>query len=320
MRRVAVLALGGTIACVQTKRGLVPQLTAEQVVKRVRLPQGVQVDATDLMARTIVYPPDWQVLAKAIFSGADRYDGFVVTLGTDSLAYVAAALSLMLPHPAQPVVLTGAMRPPHQDDTDASTNLEDAIAVALTGAGAVMVVFDKMVHDGAAVSKMHTDQLGAFVSPRAPCLGAVRDGIVQWRTRPTTSRLSPGLRPQIDLRVSMFTTCPQTQPLDLEPLSRYRGLLVQGYGDGNVADELVPALVALARQRLLVLASQCPFGEVHHHYAGGKALIEGGCLSARAMTHELALVKLMWVLGNTDNLGDARRLYDSRRATPGATG
>ena len=82
-------------------------------------------------------------MARAVRDNYDRYDGFVITHGTDTMAYTAAALSYLLLSTPKPVVITGAQKPVDMEDTDARVNLFDSFVYASDpSAGGVTIVFD----------------------------------------------------------------------------------------------------------------------------------------------------------------------------------
>lgn len=309
VRRVRLLTLGGTIACVPTPAGLAPLLRAADLLASIDVPPGVAVDAVDFLERTILFPDDWLRLARAVVAGHDEVDAFVVTLGTDTLAHAAAALTVLIADLGRPVVLTGAMRPPGAADSDARRNLRDALTVARSGAPGVFVVFAGRVIDGARASKTRADALAAFESINAPRLGVVRGGHVRWNARPAPPNGPPELRDRLETRVGLLRLAPQLTPDDLAPLARHAGVVVEGYGDGNVPANLVEPLARMARERVLVLASQCPYGAVAHCYEGGAALLAAGALSAGDRTTELALVRLMWALAAAADRQDVARLF-----------
>lgn len=310
--KVLLLALGGTIACRNSKNGLVPELKAADLIAAAETPSGIQIDACDGPVRTILFPEDWAFLATRIFEGLEEYDGFVLTLGTDTLAYSSCALSLMLPNLPRPVVLTGAMQPitgPHPQP--AQRNLADAIGIAASRVGGVFVVFHGKVLDGRRASKTSSDADDAFASINTPALASVGGGRIRWRDRPVQASGDPRLETSIETRVAVLQICPQTTSEDLVALERYSGIVIAGFGDGNVPQHLVPSLKALARRRVVVLASQCPKGRVWHRYAGGAALIRGGAISSSDMTTEMACVGLMWALGQSTSITTVRRIFQT---------
>lgn len=308
--RVQLLALGGTIACVPSRAGLVPRLEAADLVAAVRPPGRLQIDARNPLRRTILYPEDWATLSELIHAERARYDGVVLTLGTDTLAHAACALSLMLQRLAIPVVLTGSMQPIRgPGGAPARRNLRDALQVARSGAAGVFVVFHGKVIDGRRATKIRSDDDDAFDSVNAPPLATIRQGRLRWRHKPVAHAGAARLRTTLNTNVALAELTPQTTARCLAHLDRYDGVVVAGYGDGNVSDNLIDRLKSLAREGLVVLASQCAFGAVHHRYAGGAALVKAGALSAGDLSTEMACVKLMWSLGQARSARSARRLF-----------
>ena len=122
MKKLLLLATGGTIASVEGKEGLVPGMTAEELLKYFENPsQSVDVTCQILMNRdsTNMQPEHWAKMAEAIALHYDQYDGFVITHGTDTLGYTSAALSYMLQGLQKPVVITGSQVPISFKKTDA---------------------------------------------------------------------------------------------------------------------------------------------------------------------------------------------------------
>jgi len=309
-RKVLLLALGGTIACVKTGKGLVPKLRAADLVSAISLPRGVEVVSKDFLKRLIVFPKDWIALGREIFNQFENYDGFVVTLGTDTLAYVAAALSLILRNISKPIVLTGAMRPISDRKSDGGMNLYNAILTAgQSGVGGVFVVFNGKILEGGRVSKIRSEDADAFESVNASPLGTFSGNKIRWNERPACSKEKPTIVPFLDTRVALVKLAPNTQPAFFNGFKKYRGIVIEGYGDGNVSFNLVPVLKRLARERVVILASQCPYGKSSPKYKGGVSVIQAGAIPAENMTKEMSLVKLMWVLGQSKKLADARRIF-----------
>ncbi len=311
-RRILLLALGGTIACRETLRGRVPRLSPRELLQSVNVPDGVKVTAVDFLKLTIVSSEQWPVIAKKIADEYDRYDGFVITLGTDSLAYLSSALSLMLFDLGKPVVLTGAMNPMGFPKGDAERNLMDSITVAADDrACGAHVVFDGTIMDGACASKTNSEVNHAFESVNRPAQGVVRNGKVVWKKMPSRRQSPLVLHAELNTRVAMITLTPQLQPSFFKKFSDCDGLLIEGYGDGNVPNNLVRALTGFARRKVLVLASQCLHGCVRHRYEGGVALMGAGALTSGIMTKEMALARLMWSLGQSTRYRNARSLFQA---------
>ena len=134
MKRILLLTTGGTIASVETKRGLAPAPTSEplrRLLDELALPCEVTVHSLFHIDSTNFQPEHWLEIARAIRAAYGEYDGFVITHGTDTMAYTAAALSYLIQYSAKPIVLTGAQRPLIDAITDARRNLRDSIRFAL---------------------------------------------------------------------------------------------------------------------------------------------------------------------------------------------
>ena len=184
MKRVLVIATGGTIASAEEGSGLAPALTGEQLVafvpevaqmRHVEVSQVMNVDSTNMR------PEGWLAIAGEVRRRYDDFDGFVVLHGTDTLAYTAAGLSYLVQRSPKPVVLTGSQLPMGDPGTDGKRNLLDAVCVACDDAAAgVLVAFGGKVIAGTAARKVRTRDFEAFDSLNVPDLGAVGENSVQW--------------------------------------------------------------------------------------------------------------------------------------------
>ena len=114
MKNILLIATGGTIASKGTNSGLTPQLSSEEILEYIpSVCRLCHVDALQLfnLDSTNIEPKHWEAMAAAIKANYDRYDGFVILHGTDTMAYTSAALSYLIQNPSKPIVLTGAQRP-----------------------------------------------------------------------------------------------------------------------------------------------------------------------------------------------------------------
>lgn len=184
MKRVLVIATGGTIASAEEGSGLAPALTGEQLVAFVpEVAQICHVEVSQVMNAdsTNMRPEGWLAIADEVHRRYDDFDGFVVLHGTDTLAYTAAGLSYLVQGSPKPVVLTGSQLPMGDPGTDGKRNLLDAVRVACDDAAVgVMVAFGGKVISGTAARKVRTRSFEAFDSLNVPDLGYVRDGRVEW--------------------------------------------------------------------------------------------------------------------------------------------
>lgn len=184
MKRVLVIATGGTIASAEEGSGLAPALTGEQLVAFVpQVAQLCSVEVSQVMNidSTNMRPQGWLTIAGEVRKRYGEFDGFVVLHGTDTLAYTAAGLSYLVQGSPKPIVLMGSQLPMGDPGTDGKRNLLDAVRVACDGAAAgVLVVFGGKVIAGTAARKVRTRDFEAFDSLNTPELGFVHGERVEW--------------------------------------------------------------------------------------------------------------------------------------------
>ena len=169
MKKILLIGLGGTIACSTTKDGLKPKYSPDYLLeKEPKIIKMAKVDSIQLMKRTIVYPKDWVQIASLIHRSLDQYDGFVITMGTDTLSYTSSMLSFMLKGINKPVAITGAMIPIENKNTDAKRNLKDSVLFACSRYKGIYVVFNGKVIIGCRASKVECNSISAFESINAP--------------------------------------------------------------------------------------------------------------------------------------------------------
>ena len=149
MKKILLLGTGGTIACKRTPDGLKPVITSEEILTYVPDSRNYcQIDSIQILNidSTNIQPSHWLAVAKAIEEHYDEYDGFVITHGTDTMAYTAAALSYLIQNSPKPIVITGAQKPIDMENTDARTNLADSLRYSSHDkAHGVNIVFDGKV-------------------------------------------------------------------------------------------------------------------------------------------------------------------------------
>lgn len=150
---------GGTVASLEGENGLVPELHADDLLSYIpELNVRCRIDTKELMNidSTNMQPEFWIDMANAIYEHYDQYDGFIITHGTDTMAYTSAALSYMLQDASKPIVITGSQIPISYSKTDAKRNISDAIRFACEDIGGVYIVFDGKVIQGTRAIKLRT--------------------------------------------------------------------------------------------------------------------------------------------------------------------
>lgn len=177
MKNILMIATGGTIASKETAEGLAPAVSSAELLScvpevgsvcNVETVQPFNLDSTN------VYAPHWLKIARIIENNYNNFDGFVVTHGTDTMAYTAAALSYLVQNSSKPIVLTGSQKSVYSRDTDARRNLADAfLFCADDGAFGVRIVFDGNVILGTRARKTRTRSFNAFSSIDFPGAGGL---------------------------------------------------------------------------------------------------------------------------------------------------
>jgi L-asparaginase len=306
--RLQVISLGGTIAMTPSHGtdGVRPTLGGHDLLACIPdMPQIavettalLQVPGADLTLRDAVTVRD--VLRETFSHGC--CSGVVVTQGTDTLEEMAFALDLLCDH-REPVVLTGAMRHAGQAGADGPANLLAALRIAASPHAAwhgVLVTMNDEIHAARYLSKAHTSRPSAFASAGAGPVGWVAEDRVRLPLRPVHRvhiALAPGQRPA---PVALVTAAMGDIPQLADP-TRYRGLVIAGFGAGHLPGCLVKPVTALARRMPVVLASRTGAGEGFRHTYGfpgsERSLLDGGLISAGALDPLKARVLLSLALG-----------------------
>lgn len=310
-KRFMLLATGGTIASVAGENGLRPGIDAAQLLRSVTLPQDLSIDSKDVFSldSSNIQPEEWRVLAREVFEALQHYDGVLITHGTDTLAYTAAALSYMLPEVGKPVVLTGSQLPIGHLLSDATVNFQEALAVLQAAPGGVYVVFHHKVIYGSRAVKMRTTAFDAFHSVNAPLAGTIdSDGVHMQSNLPVRKPQGSELMDAIDPHVFLLKLIPGTSPeiFDFIAKSGYRGLVLEAFGMGGlhyIRRNLVDKLHSLGKHGIITLVtSQCLYEKADFtHYEVGSNVLSQSVFSGGDMTTEAAVTKLMWVLGDLEN-------------------
>lgn len=326
--RVLLLGTGGTIASrVDYRTGAVhPAVSSGDLYALVpELSQIAEVEpriAMNIFSENIT-PKDWSKIANLVTRAVrDGFDGVVITHGTDTLGYSAAALSFALSGVPIPVVLVGAQRSSDRPSSDATLNLIAGVSVAaLAPFSGVYVAMhlnesdDKVaVHRGTRVRKNHTSRRDAFESVGVP-LAAVwgRDGLEQVDGNLPARGSGKRFRPHVKFedRVALLKFYPSMPGRLIRAVGALgsKGLVLEGTGLGHVSSDCVLSVGSLIKKGCLVgMTSQCIDGRVNLGvYDTGRDLLEAGVIPLGDMLSETALTKAMWVLGNIHVPAEARR-------------
>ena len=322
MKKILLLATGGTIASRPTAAGgLAPAITSEELLACVpELVDLCEVSAVQVfnLDSTNVGPAQWQSIVRCIKENYDACDGFVIAHGTDTMAYTACALSYLVQQSGKPIVLTGAQKSIYVQDTDARRNLYDAFVAAQDdNLAGVYIVFDGRVILGTRARKTRTKSMNAFSSIDYPDVALIRDGRILHYIRQPRPQTPPAFYGRLDASVFVLRLIPGMNPEVLRLLaSRFDALVIESFGVGGLpcyeqADFLSAAAAWSSAGKPIVITTQVPHegSDLAVYQVGARAAAQPGILQAYTMTVEAVVTKLMWILPQTRDLTEIKRLF-----------
>ncbi|MDR1705976.1 MAG: asparaginase [Clostridiales bacterium] len=314
MKRILLLATGGTIASKECGGGLSPTLVSRDITDYLQengtgLGLDCSVDCEDILNldSSNIQPEEWQFIARKAYMALPAYDGVIITHGTDTMAYTAAALSFMLRNVHKSVVLTGSQLPINAPLTDAKTNLYTAMSAVEHGITGVTVAFDRKIINGARAVKISTMGFDAFESVNAPYMGRIMADGMRVNSRKTVDFdpvLPPALYDSLCTDVFLLKLIPGTKPEIFDALAAwgYKGIVIEAFGSGGMhylnRDLLEKLRLMREKNIAVVVCSQCLYEKSDLSvYAVGRKILDNGVIPGLDMTTEAAVAKLMWALG-----------------------
>ena len=326
---VSILGTGGTIASrVDYRTGAVrPAISSEDLYSLIPELSDIARISPEIVVTASsenLEPGDWARIAQRVADGVARgVRGVVVTTGTDVMGYTTAALALALQKVPIPVLVVGSQRSSDRPSSDAYLNLVGAVSLAVSAefSGVYVVMHadwndEKLaVHSGTRVRKNHTSTRDAFQS--------IGEFPVAYWTRAGLQLVSKGLPPRSDgsrfrartkfdpnvVLVKFYPSMPT--PLLEAVIGRgLRGLVIEGTGLGHINSKNIATVATFVKGGgIACMTSQCIWGRVDMNvYDNGRDLLRAGVLPLEDMLAETALVKLMWVLGNSSSPGEVKSL------------
>ena len=317
MKKILVLGTGGTIASTQTEKGLSSTLSGDEIMKIAGINTGtVDVTVKNLFSidSTLMQPEDWVAIAKAVVDSYEDYDGFVVTHGTDTMSYTASMLSYMLGPINKPVIITGAMKTVVDEGTDAIDNLHDSFTAVQEKLEGVYVVFNHKLIRGSRVSKLKSVQYDAFISINYPYTAEIDEGRVSYKVKPLRNRAGLNLNINYDANIAVIKFFPGLDPRIISNLvdAGFKGLVLESYGSGGIPyrrRDIASEVEKIAARIPVVLTTQVVYDGVNlHTYEVGQRALDTGVISARDMSKEASITKLMWALGQSSDTRDVKEI------------
>ncbi|MEM3736509.1 MAG: Glu-tRNA(Gln) amidotransferase subunit GatD [Candidatus Bathyarchaeia archaeon] len=325
---VAIVSTGGTIASrVDYRTGAVnPALTAEDlysVIPELSKIARIRAEILFSLLSENITPKHWSRIAEAVAKHIEEgASGVVVAHGTDTMGYTAAALSFALRNLPVPVILVGSQRSSDRPSTDAAMNLMGAVNAAASAPFAEVGVAmhegssddSTVIHRGTKVRKCHTSCRYAFRSVNAGPLARVVDRKITMLTsnfNPRDPNRKLKLEHNFNEKVYLLKVYPGIQPTIFEWLidQRYLGIVIEGTGLGHIGESYFKVIEEAVKRGIVVaMTSQCIWGRVNMAvYETGRDLLKLGVVPLGDMLPETALVKMMWIFGQTTYPEEVKR-------------
>ena len=271
-----------------------------------------------------VSPSIWQQITHVVEDQYDKYDGFVILHGTDTMSYTASALGLMMENLTKPVILTGSQLPIGKLRTDGKENLITALEIAAdknsAGCPAVpelCVYMQNLLMRGNRTTKINANNFSAFASPNYPYLGEAGLNIRyndQFILKPDYAKpvyFNYAMNPHVVILKLFPGITGEAVRAHLE-IPGLKGVVLETYGTGN--SPIYPWFMdllhdAIERGIVIVNVTQCLYGRVDmHRYENGQRLAKLGVVSGCDITSEAALAKLMILFGEGKTPAEVNRL------------
>lgn len=330
MKKILLIATGGTIASAESEDGLAPSIDVKQLLSYIpEIDSICHLEGVSIMGvdSTNMNPALMVKIAEAVKEHYEEYDGFVISHGTDTMAYTAAAMTYMTQNLQKPVVITGSQIPIEALYTDAKKNLSDAIRFACEDIVGVYVAFDGSIISGVHAMKIKTRSADAFQSINFPVIAEIKLGKITYNQALTYGDHWDKLRVPATGEFTVTTKlCQEIFVLKIFPgigpeifdfiKEHYKGVIIESFGIGGIPNEnhdIVSKVHELVEAGLaVVITTQCIYEGIDLDiYEVGQKLAKQNAIQAADMTTEALAMKLMWALGNCEQISDIKEYMET---------
>jgi len=321
MKRILLIATGGTIASKRTSSGLSPMLESDEILKYVPSLSGkclidtiqiFKLDSTNMEAK------HWIMIGETIEKYYENYDGFVILHGTDTMAYTAAALSYLVQDAKKPIVITGSQRPIEGEVTDAKLNVSDSFLYAMDeNSCGVNIVFDGHVIAGTRAKKTRSKSFNAFSSINYPDIAEVRNNkLIRYINQPMP--LGPvRFYHTMNEKVFLLKLIPGQDARIFEFLKAYYDILIiESFGVGGIPSSEADSFIAAINDWIQSGKAIAMTTQVSHegsdlgiYSVGSQVKDKFNIFEAYDMTLEALITKLMWIYADKKDDVLAKELF-----------
>lgn len=311
-KKICIIYTGGTIGMIPSEHGYIPSETAfnEAIesmkdLKMESMPDIEIIQFRPLLDSSNMAIKEWNKIGVEIEKGYDKFDGFVVLHGTDTMSYTASALSFMLENLNKPVIFTGSQIPLCEIRSDGYNNIITSIIIAASGiVNEVCIYFDGKLLRGCRSTKMSSTHLAAFDSPNYETLADIGTEIEYRKNYCSPERNGEfHLTEFKEIPVGIIKMFPGIKIESFEKImtEELKGVILETFGAGNIpqgSSNILPNIIKKANQNgtVIVVSSQCIKGSVTlGAYEASKSLIDIGAISGMDMTTEALMTKLIYL-------------------------
>lgn len=327
---VLIIYTGGTIGMYKDLRtGALTPMDFEQIYKYLPVLEQhdyhIECIAFDPPIDSSDMSPDfWIRIASIIEENYEKFDGFVVLHGSDTMAYSASVLSFLLENLNKPVIFTGSQLPIGMLRTDGRENLVNSIEIAAAKKDGVAIVpevtvfFENTLFRGNRISKINAQHFQAFISGNYPPLAQVGVDIMYnepYIMKPNFKKLR--VYKTLDTQVAILKLFPGITPAVVQSIFQnpsLKAVILETFGSGNAPSDknFISILKKAVDQGIVIYnVTQCKGGYVEMgKYASSLQLMDIGVVSGHDITTEAAIAKLMFLLGQNLSIDELKRLLE----------
>ena len=315
--KILLLTTGGTIVSRPGPDGLAPHEDNNVLLSQIQeLNSFAEIETSNIFLKdsSNINPYDWILIIKEIYERKEMFDGFIITHGTDTMAYTASVLSYSLIALEQPIVITGAMIPASHSESDAKYNLINSFKFLRElidkRQNGVSVCFNGKLMHGARVKKIDSQSADAFISISYNNIGIIDNGKAEVVVTPFIDKANfdnfscdsiSDIRFEKNIfSLKLFPGFPADylrKIINIKPSA----IIIESFGAGSIpylGENLLPLVEeAVLSGVIVVISAQCLKGSVDLSvYEVGQQALRAGAISAHDMTYEAAVTKLMWLM------------------------
>lgn len=316
-KKILFISTGGTFASIETKQGIKPNFSSEELLdffpesKKIADIEVLQVCNLD---STNIHPKYWKKIAQVVTKNYEKYDGFIVSHGTDTMEYSASAISFALQNISKPVVFTGSAYPIGHPKADSKINFMDSLRVATNDAiKEVCVCFHKEIIKGTRAKKITNEatkivhaKVDVFTSINANFIGIIKaNKIILDKSFKNNCLKKTKLKvlPLFDSKIGYIKMYPGLDSSIMNSFKNKKVIIIETFGPGSIPFDYSHWLEKIKeftkKDIAIFITTQAFFGEVDlKKYEVGQRAMNQGAISCYDMTPSTVIVKLMWILGN----------------------